>query len=242
MRELEFLRVVVDESDVCPYLPEQTSRMPLCLPVQAITPTRLDALLDAGYRRSGCFFYRTQCPRCTACEPLRLEVARFTPSRSQRRAQKLGQQCLEMCVAAPVIDDQRVLLFNRHRRDRRLDHGQPPATPSDYQAFLLSSPGQTLELSFWWEGQLIAISIMDVGQESLSAVYCFFDPRAARFSPGTYAILQQIEWARKHRMTWLYLGLYVSSNRHLNYKARYRPHQRRQQDRWKDFPDFAGSG
>jgi len=237
VRELEFLRVVVDDTDVCAYLPGQTARMPLCLPNGAVTSGQLDEILEAGYRRSGRFFYRTRCPNCSACEPLRLDVAQFTPSRSQRRAKQKGDQNLQVRIGAAGIDDHRIRLFNAHRSDRNLDHGNPPVDHDEYAAFLLNAPCDVIELSFWHQEQLIAISITDVGASSFSAVYCFFDPAASHFSPGTYAILKQIELAQLNQRQWLYLGLYVSANRHLNYKARFRPHQRRQAGEWVDFAD-----
>ncbi len=43
-------------------------------------------LAGSGYRRNGQWHYRPACPDCTACIPTRIPVARFKPSRSQRRA------------------------------------------------------------------------------------------------------------------------------------------------------------
>ena len=229
------LPVVVDETNVCPYLPDQMARMPLRIPSLPVSPSFLDRILAEGYRRSGRFFYRTQCAKCQACEAIRLELAKFRPSRSQRRAEKLGDRELQFQVALPQLDAQRVLLFNKHRAMRNLDHGGPPIDSEDYEGFLLNSPASLLEISFWLANRLIAISITDVGEESLSAVYCFFDPDYSHLSPGTYAIMKQVELARKHGLKYVYLGLYVAENRHLNYKGRYLPHQRLQAGQWRDF-------
>ena len=79
------------------------------------------------------------------------------------------------------------------------------------------------------------VAIVDVGRESTSAVYTHFDPAAARYRLGTYAILKQIEWARDSGRRFVYLGMYVASNRHLNYKARFMPQQRLCHGRWTDF-------
>lgn len=210
--------------------------MPLSIPVDGLDPSQFDQLLAAGYRRAGYFFYRTRCPACSACEPLRLDVAVFTPSRSQRRVQKLGTRHLRVQVSEPTIDARRIELFNRHRQERRLDHGDAPAQAADYSAFLLSSQCQTTELSLWADEKLVAVSITDLGDCSLSAVYCFFDPDYAWLSPGTFAILQQVELARQTNRRWLYLGMFVEENYHLRYKARFAPHQRRIAGIWQDFP------
>lgn len=245
---MDFLKIVIDETDICPYLPEQTSRMPLSIPVGEISPRQTAELLAAGYRRSGWFYYRTQCPRCSACEPLRIDVNAFKPSRSQRRAMKLGDRELQITWKTPSIDQHRVDLFNRHRRGRKLDHGNPPASAADYQSFLLNASCEVAELGLWYQGQLVAISIADIGEHCLSAVYCCFDPEHSRLGLGTYAILQQIELGKKLQAMavesgeipaatpyWLYLGLYVEQNSHLNYKAKFLPNQRRIDGQWRSF-------
>ncbi len=209
--------------------------MPLSTPYGPLTPEQLDQLLEAGYRRSGRFFYYTRCPQCAACQPLRLEVVKFHASRSQRRAQKLGDARLRAQFAEPSIDPQRLHLFNRHRHERQLSLDDTDVGESDYRSFLGDSQADSLELSLWFEGELIAVSIFDVGATSLSAVYCYFDPDFSWLSPGTYAILQQLAFARLRGMRWLYLGMMVSENTHLNYKLKYRPHERRIAGQWTAF-------
>jgi arginine-tRNA-protein transferase len=149
--------------------------------------------------------------------------------------EKRGDAELNVRIGTPEVDDYRVNMFNLHRSIRGLDHGGRPTDAGDYAAFLLNSPCETVELSLWHQGRLIAVSITDVGESSLSAVYCYFDPQASGFSPGTYAILKQAQLARHLGLQWLYLGLYVAANSHLNYKTNFRPHQRLIQGRWDNF-------
>ncbi|MEM8732830.1 MAG: arginyltransferase [Planctomycetota bacterium] len=235
MREVDFLRVVIDEPDVCSYLPDRTSRLPLELPYGPLDGEQVDALLEQGYRRSGTFFYRPKCPNCVACEAIRLHVDTFEGNRSQRRAVRKGNAGLRFVIGIPTVDRERVALFNRHRSERGLDHQDRSVDAADYQAFLLNAPCPSAEIAIFHDEQLIAISIADVGKESLSAVYTFFDPDFSRYSLGTLAVMKQLQLARETKRTWLYLGLYVEANRHLNYKANYRPHQRMQNEKWLDF-------
>ncbi len=209
--------------------------MPLSVPTGPLTGEQFDQLLEAGYRRSGRFFYHTRCPACAACEPLRVEVDKFRPSRSQRRAQKLGDRWLRTQVAPLSVDSRRVELFNRHRLERQLSQQDTLVGECEYRDFLGNSPAETAELSLWYDEELIAISIFDLGATSLSAVYCFFDPDFSWLSPGTYAILQLFAVARQRRVRWLYLGMMVADNAHLNYKLKYRPHQRRIDGQWLHF-------
>ncbi|MEM7476919.1 MAG: arginyltransferase, partial [Planctomycetota bacterium] len=171
---------------------------------------------------------------CQACEATRVEAASFTPNRSQRRAAKKGDANFETRISDPVVDDLRVHLFNEHRRQRGLDRRDSELNEEDYRGFLLNAPCQSIEISLWIDNDLKAVSITDVGEDALSAVYCFFDPAVSDLSPGTYAILQQIQLTLQLGRKWLYLGYYVAENTHLNYKSRYRPQQRLIEQGWSE--------
>lgn len=209
--------------------------MPLSIAPKGVTDEQFDEVLHAGYRRSGYFFYQTHCPNCQACEPLRLEVENFKPTRSQKRALKLGDREFRVETAEPIIDDRRVEIFNAHRSGRSLDRGDSPVSAQAYQSFLLNASCPNLELSLWCGETLVAVSITDVGRQCLSAVYCCFDPAYSHLSPGTYAILSQIRLAKQHGFRWLYLGMFVEQNQHLSYKAKFRPHERLIQGAWQYF-------
>lgn len=209
--------------------------MPLSLPEGTVNGEQLDAILAAGYRRSGWFFYRTHCQPCHACEPLRIEVSKFCESRSMRRVRRLGDEHLRLQIAAPTLDEERLRVFNAHRAGRKLDRGEPEADASDYSSFLLNSFCEVMELSFWHGDKLVAVSITDVGEQSLSAVYCYFDPSYSWLSPGTYAIINQISLAKRDDYKWLYLGMFVADNAHLCYKARFGPHERLRGGQWLPF-------
>jgi arginyl-tRNA--protein-N-Asp/Glu arginylyltransferase len=229
------LTKVVDESSVCPYLDERTARMPLEVPHSHVDGPQLDYLLNLGYRRSGWFYYRTACPGCQACEPLRVDALQFNPSRSLRRVLKRGNDQLRVDIGKPQCDPVRLQLFNQHRIERRMSRGEAPASAEDYTAFLVSSWNDTQEICYWLGDRLAAVAIVDVGRASLSAVYCYFDPELDYLSLGTYSILTQIRLAQANDMHWVYLGMYVGANSHLRYKARYFPHERFQAGSWRRY-------
>ncbi|MGN6546672.1 MAG: arginyltransferase [Aureliella sp.] len=229
------LTKVVDQPSICPYLDGRTARMPLEIPSRPVDAGQLDALLAAGYRRSGWFYYRTACPSCQACEPLRVDVPKFVESRSLRRVLKKGDADLKVVIGKPRCDAARLRLFNRHRNERDMSRNDGDATIEDYNAFLVSSWNPSSEISYWLGDRLAAVAVVDVGIEALSAVYCYFDPDLEQLSLGTYSILTQIRIARIRHMRWLYLGMYVAGNRHLRYKARYVPHERLLAGSWRRY-------
>jgi leucyl-tRNA---protein transferase len=231
---IEFLRVIADDTSACNYLADQTARLPMCLPTRPITGGRFDELMAAGYRRTGAYFYNTQCPNCSACEPLRLDVDRFQLSRSNRRVLQRASG-LRFVLSQPEVDERRVELFNLHRHGRQLARNDADVDEQDYESFLMHAPNLSFELSIWHQDLLISVAITDVGEDCLSAVYCCFDPEFPRLSLGTLSILKQVELARAQQKKWLYLGLYVGANQHLSYKANFKPHQRRINGQWRDF-------
>ena len=227
------LLLVQDQLQPCPYLDGVTARMPLRLPVGSVTPEMTDRLLAMGYRRSGDFVYHTQCPACSECQPTRLDVNRFRYTSSMRRVIKRGNRDLTCEWGDPRVDAQRVWLFNLHRSLRGL--GQEQAIDAEgYRMFLSDSCCATQELAIHFNGALVGIAIVDVGAMSLSAVYTHFDPHTSGYSLGTYALLKQIEYAIETGRKYLYIGMYVAENRHLNYKARFRPQQRCIEGVWVD--------
>ena len=66
---------------------------------------------------------------------------------------------------------------------------------------------------------------MDQFESALSAVYTFFDPKFASASLGVYAVLWQIEQARRMKKEFLYLGYWIKACQKMSYKSDYQPLQ-----------------
>ena len=219
--------IVYDQLTPCPYLEGETARLPLRQPLANLTQRQVDRRLEVGDRRSGYLLYRPDCPNCQACEPIRLNLATFRPNATQRRVYRHAMEALETRIAEPTVDDARVELFNKHRALRDLERGDGPIDIAGYEEFLTDSCCETIELSYWHEGELAGVAITDVGKVSLSAVYCFFDPTIAGLSIGTFSVMRQVELCRTQRRQFLYLGFFVAGSPHMQYKAKFHPHERR---------------
>lgn len=224
--------LIHDEFGPCPYLPEQTCRLPLRLPARALSPGELDRRLRMGDRRQGALLYRPACPDCQACEPIRLDAGVFAPGKTHRRILRKGDAELRMEIGPPVADERRVELYNAHKAGRGLRQGERPIDLIGYRAFLTETCCETFEVRYFQGDELVAVAITDRGAESLSAVYCYFDPAIAQLSPGTYSILKQLELCREWGLQYLYLGLFIEDCDAMRYKGRFVPHERLLHGRW----------
>lgn len=233
------LIVVQDQLQPCPYLSGNVARMPLRLPVGSVTPAVTDQLLELGFRRSGEFLYRPECPACRECQSTRVDVANFRWTKSFRRVLRRGNRELNCRWGPPQADHRRVALFNEHRQQRGLEVTDNEVDIESYRSFLVDTCTRTEELAMEHQGRLVAVAVVDVGQETFSAVYSYFDPAVGRLCLGTYAILKQIERAQQENRRYVYLGMHVAANDHLNYKARFRPQQRFVLGRWRPFGEDA---
>lgn len=227
--------VVYDEPGPCSYLPEQCWRLPLRLPVRTLTPDELGRRLNDGDRRQGRLLYRTACPACRACQPIRIEVERFVPSRTQRRVERRGDRLIRVELGPCQVDPDRVHLYNLHKHARELSVGERFTSTEAYRSFLSDSCCQTFEMSYRLGDELLGAAVVDQADDALSAVYFFWDPARAALSPGVYSVLKQIELCRQLNLRFLYLGLYVAECRAMAYKSGYLPHERLIDGRWTRF-------
>ena len=226
-------QLVHDELEPCPYLDGQVARLPLRWQLRDLDGDELDEALALGDRRVGRMLYRTSCPSCRACEPLRIPVDRFQPSRSQRRVQRRNED-VRVEVGPAVFSEEKLALYNRHKFERGLARRETPMNRRGYEGWFLRTCTRTWEMRYLVGQRLVGLGILDVGAKDSSSVYFFFDPDEHRRSLGTWSTLVEIQWQRQRGGRYHYLGLYVRDCRHLAYKASFHPHERRVDGQWRE--------
>ena len=162
----------------------------------SVGPRRMDALWAEGWRHFGVLFFRyrrsTHGGRRCSVVPLRLDLARFSPSRSQRRVIARNRDA-EVTVGETFVDAEKEELFERHRA--RFSE----AVPESLSDFLSHEPSRVpcrnVEICVRLGGRLAAASFLDVGESATSAVYAMFDPAESRRSLGIYTMLVAIRYS-----------------------------------------------
>jgi arginine-tRNA-protein transferase len=197
-----------------------------------LTGAEFDTRLVVGDRRQGVLLYKTACPECHACQPIRIDVAAFRPGRTQRRVLRRGREEISVQLGPPQLTDEKVALYNAHKFGRGLNSDDKAIDHEGYRVFLADTCCESFEIRYRRGDQLLGVAVTDRGADSLSAVYSYFDPAFEALSPGVFSILTQIELCQRWKLRYLYLGLYIADCKSMAYKARYRPHERLIDGEW----------
>lgn len=216
----------------CSYLADKEARSQVATPAFLITPQVYSELVQHGFRRSGTFTYRPRCDNCQACTPVRVDIAGFTPNRSQRRSWK-RHRALEVNLLPLEDRDDYFALYQRYQNTRHRDGGMDNDDKEQYGNFLLQSHVDSILVEFREAGVLRMVSVIDVLEDGLSSVYTFYDPDIPGSSFGTFNVLWQIELCRKLQLPHLYLGFWIEQSQKMAYKANFQPLHGLQRGTWR---------
>jgi len=218
-----------DVSDPCPYLPGRTASFRFGS--GHLVNGHYQDLLDWGYRRNGLFVYRPVCASCRECWVLRVPVKDFRRSKSQRRVWNKGQGVFSATWGPPAYTAEKAALYARYLAYQHQTK-EAPMDEGRYAAFLVDSclDYATLEIQYRAGPRLVGVGIVDRLEEALSTVYFYFDPEFARYSPGTWSALFELDLAARWGLDHYYLGYYIPGCGAMNYKSRFQPCEMKQPD------------
>jgi len=171
-------------------------------------PGLMDELWAEGWRHFGPVFFRysrwLHGGRSLSITPLRVDLARFELSRSQRRVLARNRD-LRVEVRPTRFDAETFSMFEAHRRRFRSDVPDSlydflsPAAPAEI-------PCRNETVRVYSGARLVAAHFLDVGSRATSSVYSMFDPAESRRSLGVYTILLAVERSQRLGSLFYYPG------------------------------------
>lgn len=215
----------------CSYLDRSDAQTLFADPRRIITSTNYQHLSEQGFRRSGGHLYRPRCNHCNACIPVRVPVASFRQTRSQRRTVKKNQD-LRIEIEPAQFTQRHYQIYERYISLRHTGGDMYPASEDQFKSFLLCPWASTQFISIYDRDRLLSVAVTDQLNDGLSAVYTFFEPTEQSRSLGVFSILQQIELAKTLGLSHVYLGYWIKESTKMSYKSQYRPLQMFIDGRW----------
>lgn len=230
------LKFYVTTNYPCGYLQGRQARSLVAAPAQLIDTTTYGELVKHGFRRSGLYTYRPHCENCQACIPVRLRVAEFNPSRSQRRAWKRHGNLFGQMIPLE-FSEEHFRLYANYQKARHAGGGMDSDNADQYRSFLMQSGVDSAMVEFREDGVLRMVSIVDRLPDGLSAVYAFYDCTIKGASYGTYNVLWLADWCRWQGLPYLYLGYWIEKSRKMAYKIGFQPLEKFTGLDWRSLPN-----
>jgi arginine-tRNA-protein transferase len=172
---LHKLQFYVTTGYSCGYLPNKLAQSLIASPQHLIDAHIYSGLIQQGFRRSGKFAYRPHCETCRECVPVRVLLADFTPSRSQKRAFKQHQN-LTTTILPIDFYDEHYTLYAAYQMARHANTESEKAEQDEveqYKNFLCQTNVESVMVEFRENGQLKMVSVIDIVLDGISAVYTF---------------------------------------------------------------------
>ncbi len=222
----------------CSYLENRLARSEVVVYPNPLTVKDYSKLIRCGFRRSGNYVYRPACDACHACIAVRIVVDQFTPNRTQKRIEKQYASLIQRVLPCE-FDSEHYELYLRYQRVRHTGGSMDRDDVDLYLEFLESTMGDHVLFEFRSvDGMLKMVSLVDVVEDGLSAVYTFFDPDNPKDSLGTYGILSQVNIAKQLGLPYVYLGYWIEESPKMVYKSRFSGLECLEGLEWVSFKDY----
>ncbi|TQR33152.1 arginyltransferase [Campylobacter sp. MIT 99-7217] len=212
--------------DECPYIKGQTCRMEYKF-IKNCSFDLNNELVLRGWRRFGAYFSRPICQNCMDCLGYRVLVRDFHFSKSHKRVFKKNAQT-KIILRKPQLTNEHLFLYDKYHefmmikkewKFYRLNFRQY------YNLYIDEANKYGYELDFYIDDKLVCVDLIDILEDGISSIYCFYDPDYNHLSLGKFSLLSEIKLAKMRQLKYIYLGYFVKKCQSLSYKADYTPNE-----------------
>lgn len=212
------------DDHACSYLPDKRMRMNY-KQVDVVSKTFATAVTQRGWRRYGKNFIYPVCFGCTECKSVRISVKGYKYSKSQRKSINRNEETV-ISVQSPRVTQEYLDLYNMYHRYKAKKDGwshQDITRQEYFDNYVDGAHDFGKELLYHIDGKLVAVDLIDILDDGISSVYCYYDPNYPRLSLGKYTLLYEIKLAENLGLDWVYLGYWVENYKAFGYKEDFRP-------------------
>lgn len=179
-----------------------------------------DNLLNKGWRRFGVYFFKPDCEICFQCIPIRINVNKFIPSKSQVRIIKKNKYT-EVIFNKLKYRKEIFNIYKEHSYDRfGLD-----SNIDDFKNTFFINSVPACQSEYYVDNHLVALGFIDISSNALSSVYFVYKTKYNYLSLGIFSVIKEIEYARTLNLKYYYLGYYIKDNHSMSYKNKFNPHE-----------------
>lgn len=228
---IQLYPVSVSSPVPCPYIEGREASFEFFYAAE-LSAQEMDGYISTGWRCFGLQHFRPVCD-CRECVSMRIPVADFVPSKSQRRILRKNAD-VELAIGPLRYSDAIFGIYKEHSLSR---FKKEPGTEREFieQFYTPSCPGAQSE--FRIEGKLVGTGFLNISEKGLSSVYFVYRDGLLDRSFGIFSMLAEIEFARKEGFSFYYPGYWIRGNPRMNYKGTLRPKQIYHPDRGVWLPD-----
>lgn len=182
-------------------------------------------MLEHGWRRFGKMHFVPECMGCEKCVSMRIDVNNFEFSKNQKRILSKNKDT-KIYIQAPSMTKEHLLLYDKYHKfmHGKKDWNYYPIDPTEYsRSYVVGNLPFAKELLYFRDKKLIGVALVDILQDGISSIYCYYDHDYEKYSLGKFSILAQIRIAKELNIPYIYLGYWIKDHFSMGYKEYYQP-------------------
>lgn len=190
-----------------------------------VSKTFVSNVTQRGWRRLGRNYHYPSCIGCTECKSMRIDVLNYKYSKSQRKTINRNEET-KITIQEPSITQEKLDLYNKYHNYKAKKDGWKHKDISQkeyYENFVEGAYDFGKELLYFIDDKLVGVDLIDILDDGISSVYCYYDPDYPRYSLGTYSLLYEIKLAEMLGLEWVYLGYWIEGFKAFEYKENFQP-------------------
>ena len=161
--------------DKCSYLKDKTQTTHYKV-IQNASAKSCQELIERGFRRFGKMYFRPICVGCNECQSIKIDVANYNFSKSERRVLKKAAH-IKTYIQKPTLTQEHLNLFAKYHsfmhEKKGWDYNE--TTPEHYyDSFVSGHEDFGYEVLYFDEGKLIGVDLVDILEDGISIFYLPF--------------------------------------------------------------------